>query len=90
MAFIADNLMATSSGPLVPGSNPLRYSRNHVYSTADAVATVAAANYFNAAAAQFGLGDIIDVVFATGGTVGGRSFVVQSVTAGVVTIAAFS
>lgn len=58
------------------------------YVTADAHATIIAANYFNAQAQHMRVGDIILATTAIGGTPLARMYVVTAVSSTVVTIAA--
>lgn len=66
------------------GANPSIWT----YVTADAHATVAAANYFNSQAAFMQVGDLIDAITGFGGTPVNRRYVVTANTGSVVTITA--
>ena len=57
------------------------------YKSADAVATVETANYFNALAAELQIGDIIFASLVMGGSPVGRQYMVTANTGTVVTIA---
>lgn len=80
MAFTRETL----SGGIGAGSSaPKIYS----YSTADAKATVIAADYFLGAYQILDAGDVIIATFATGGTIGACTLVVTASTSTTVTTA---
>ena len=77
--------LAPLSGPLakVGQSN----QKIHFYRTADVVAVVEAANYFDSAAKQLNQGDFIFASMVTGGAAIGMVYHVTSITASVVVVA---
>lgn len=85
MAYAAAGLNRFADGGAVgtaPGNRVGLYS----YATADTLATVAAANYFNSAAAILKVGDIICVTAGIGGTPAMEHYIVSANTGTVVTI----
>lgn len=87
MAFNARglNVLNTAQGPAAGNTYAIA-----AYFTDDAVATVAAANYFNAAAALLPKGSQITVAFDLDGTPGVRTYMVSANTGAAVTITAAS
>jgi hypothetical protein len=85
MAYIDDGLVAMSSIGSV-GTGPGNVTTVYGYVTADALATVSAANYFNSAAALLKKGDIIIVSGGISGTAYAQMYVVQSNTGTVVAV----
>lgn len=87
MAFDANGLQrqftkgATASG--APNSH-------WTYETADAVATVEAANYFNAAVLDLPKGDTIQATMVKGGSVVAKNYLVTANSGTAVTIAIFT
>ena len=89
MALLAKSLrvvnnLSNDAAAAAPSNTPRLVS----YATADALATVTAAGYFNGAADQLMPGDVLLIQHSVGGTRGVALRTVQSIAAGVVTIAA--
>ena len=79
MAYAASGLVKLSNEG--PGKISL-----WCYSTADSLATVAGAGYFNSAAAHFNVGDHIAVTAGVGGTMAAKWYLVSANSGTAVTI----
>jgi hypothetical protein len=89
MAYIEQGLRRMTYGGAVGNGVGSVRSMWH-YVTADAAATVEAANYFNSASSQFTKGDKIELVAAVGGTPVSKTLVVTSATGAATVVVAQS
>lgn len=87
MAF-NEKALRVEFGTGVQGASPTGagFYRQATYITADAPATVEAANYFDAAAKRLPVGTVIDAVMGLGGTIELKRYVVSVNTGAAVTI----
>ena len=89
MAFDTKGLMREPGGAYV-GAGAGRQVGRFRYATEDPASVVEASGYFNPAADQFAIGDVIEACLDLAGTPAGKHYIVTAATATTVTISAFA